>query len=145
MPSGDYSRRILIPSTGYFIMAGCPFMAIYEATKHQQSNTGIPLCCPVSGRHIAVATVVSGKAFGDQTDDDTVDANWRQSGTSHLEVIREDAEMVLDSPTDESNPGNKDDDSPRPSRTGSIGSMRSSSHIGSLASGIHANIPGGSR
>lgn len=117
-------------------------MAIYTATQDQKARN-TTLTCPFSGRHMTASkpVEVSGHAFGNQADD----ADWTQSGL--LSVIREDAEMEVrdtESVSEESNPGHKLNDSPRASRAGSIGSMRSSSHIGSLTSGIQALIPGGS-
>mmetsp|Transcript_52367 Transcript_52367/g.109238 ORF Transcript_52367/g.109238 Transcript_52367/m.109238 type:complete len:504 (+) Transcript_52367:153-1664(+) len=129
---------------------GCPFMAIYDATQAAKAGKDIPLTCPFSGNRAGVLTSVgvSGHSFGAYDETDFSDS-WRQTGNSHhLGVIREDAEMDMrdsmqDSMEEESNPGQKDEGSPHQSRAGSLaGSMRS---LGSLASGINANVPAGSR
>ena len=124
-------------------MAGCPFMAIYEATK-EKNGTPASLTCPFSGRRTPVSTAVqiSGHSFGTHNEDET----WHQ--TSHLSAIREDAELdfrelsVKGSSTEDSNHDQKDENSPRHSRTGSFSSKQASSHKGSLTSGIQTHIPG---
>ena len=129
-------------------------MAIYDATQAAKAGKEIPLTCPFSGNRAGVLTSVgvSGHSFGAH-DESNFSDSWRQTGiqtgnTHHLGVIREDAEMdmrdaVQDSMEEEINPGQKDEGSPHQSRAGSLaGSIRS---LGSLASGINANVPAGSR
>ena len=115
-------------------------MAIYEATKHNNSEE-FRLKCPISGRctNVSGSVKVSGGSFGTHEEDDS----WMPSHhTGLLSVIREDAETIPDaSSTGASSPPNKET-SPHASRAGSF---RSGSQIGSMASGIHANIPPGSR
>ena len=96
-------------------------MAIYEATK-EKNGTPASLTCPFSGRRTPVSTAVqiSGHSFGTHNEDET----WHQ--TSHLSAIREDAELdfrelsVKGSSTEDSNHDQKDENSPRHSRTGSL-------------------------
>ena len=128
-------------------------MAIHSAmdkTKDpdpaRKGKGNIPLSCPMSGRKAVldqnhgfqnISSKEEEEEHNDDDDDeyDDDDKDWKGKGDG-LGVIPEDMEA----------PGKPlGDTSPRASLAGSMRSLRSVSQIGSVASDINVNIPGGSR
>ena len=107
----------------------------------RKSGAKIPLACPMSGRR-AVVDEDGIKHLNSDSEEEEI-GDWRGKGEHNLGVIPEDMEPdIRDSLSKaDDNPHS----SPRGSIAGSMRSLRSVSQIGSVASGIKANIPAGSR
>ena len=123
-------------------MTSCPFMAMHSATESAHGSDSranefvdnpSSLACPVSGRR-AFLDHGSGKSLDD-------DNGWYMGG-KQLNVIKEDSELET---AEQELDNGRGESSPRGSLAGSLRSLRSLSQGGSVASGINAKIPGGSR